>query len=723
MKRFRIIILVICLLLTLCPWALADDGFPDVPFDSGYAEAVSWAKEEGIAKGTPAGNLSPDNTLTRAEAVSFLWRACGSPSQEDMDTPFTDLTRDWYREAVAWAVRQGITNGVSDTAFAPDMPVTRAQMAAFIYRADGEPGKTGEGEWYADAERWAFDHILYFSGALPFGSAGNEYCLRSDVMTYLYRWCTAPAPEENNDVIILYTDDVHCSVDMGFGYAGLWQIRTALEKQGYDTILVDNGDAIQGEIIGTLSKGTAIVEIMNAMEYDAAIPGNHEYAYGMEEFLSLVKKADYKYISCNFNKEGKLVLDPYVIIEASGKKIAFVGVTTPKTLTSSTPAFFQNSDGEFIYGFLSDSTGDRIYNAVQAAADDTRAEGADYVYVMGHMGYGASFSPWSYADVISHTNGIDVFLDGHSHDTEQVVTKNKDGAEVTRSSCGSKLSAVGYSHITSDGKITETGIWTWTDPDGAPRTLGLHNKITDYIDKSMSELEEQLHKVVAHSSVLLTVNDPDAVDSNGNPIRMVRRAETNLGDFCADALRSASGADIAIMNGGGIRADLKKGDVTYSDIISVFPFGNMLCVIEATGQQILDALEWGSRYVPAQSGGFLQVSGLSYEIDVSIPSGCKTDDNGLFIGVEGQRRVKNVMTGGVPLDPEKTYTLAGTEFTLLEHGDGINMFNDCTVTEDRVKLDNQILIDYILDELGGNIGNEYADPTGQGRITIIDAVS
>ena len=524
----------------------------------------------------------------------------------------------------------------------------------------------------------------------------------------------------NGDVYILVTSDVHCGIDQGFGYAGLKQIRDTLEAQGYATLLVDDGDSIQGEPIGTLSKGEAIVSLMNEIGYDVAIPGNHEFDYGTDRFLELVDMAEYPYICCNFTYMGEPVLAPYIIEEAAGLKIAFVGVTTPKTITSSTPAYFQDENGEYVYGFMQDDTGEAVYAAVQSAVDDARSDGADLVYVMGHMGLEADCAPWTYADVIEHTNGIDVFLDGHSHDTEQVVMQNMDGEDVVRCAVGTKLSCIGYSHISAEGEVLETGIWSWPNSVSAPVLLGIDNEIGNDVNAAQAELSEQLDTVVASTLVDLTINDPVEVDEQGNPIRMIRRAETNLGDLCADAYRDQSGADIAFVNGGGIRVSIDKGDITYGDIISVHPFGNMLCVVEATGQQILDALEWGSRAVPGETGGFQQVSGLSYEIHLDVESSCIEDENGMFTGVDGEYRVRNVMVGDEPLDPERTYTLASHNYMLLENGDGYTMFDGAPLLQDSVKLDNQVLIDYIVDTLGGVIGEEYADPYGQGRIVITE---
>ncbi len=354
------------------------------------------------------------------------------------------------------------------------------------------------------------------------------------------------------DIVILYTSDIHCGIDQGFGYAGLQQIREYLEAQGNVVFLVDDGDNIQGEPVGTMTKGETCVKLMNAMGYDVAIPGNHEFDYGVDRFLELAEMAEFPYISCNFNHEGEPVFDPYIILEGDGVKVAFVGVTTPETLISSTPRYFQDENGNFVYGFFQDETGEGVYNAVQSAVDAARAEGADYVVVMGHLGDEEICRPWTYADVISNTSGYEVLLDGHSHDTNQVTMTNKDGETVLRAACGTKLGCIGWCRIAADGKIS-TGLYTWQNGASVPAMLGLKNEMTEAVDAAMSELNEQLTQVVASSMVDLTINDPVAVDANGKPIRMVRRAETNLGDLCADAYLDQSGADIAFVNGGGVR--------------------------------------------------------------------------------------------------------------------------------------------------------------------------
>ena len=520
----------------------------------------------------------------------------------------------------------------------------------------------------------------------------------------------APTPAEetaylglDNDIVILYTNDVHCAVDDNLGYTGLATVKNALEAQGKHVVLVDNGDAVQGDTIGTLSNGEYIIDIMNQAGYDVATPGNHEFDYGMEQFFALTEQANFPYVSANFvDADGNTVLDPYVIQDVAGVKIAFVGISTPKTITTSTPKYFQDENGNYIYGFLQDESGEKLYSAVQSAVDAARAEGAQFVIAMAHLGIEEDCSPWTSSEVIVNTTGIDAVLDGHSHSLiECEKVKNKDGQEVLLSSTETKLAYIGCLTIKDDGSMS--------------CTLISDNGMKDFVGGIQEEFEELVNTVVAKTDVDLIIKDPASGE------RIVRVAETNLGDLCADAYRAMSGADVAIVNGGGVRADIPAGDITYGQIIAVHPFGNEMCVEECTGQEVLDALELGCSKLPAESGGFLQVSGMTYTIDMNVESTVKLDENGMFVSVEGDRRVKDVTVGGEPIDPEKTYTLASHNYKLKDCGDGYSMFADNVFLQDSVMIDNQVLINYIVDVLGGTVGEEYADPYGQGRITIIEA--
>ena len=530
----------------------------------------------------------------------------------------------------------------------------------------------------------------------------------------------AAAPAMQKNLVVLYTSDVHCGIDQNWGYATLYAMKEQYSKDNY-VLLVDNGDHLQGEPVGTMTTGEAIIDIMNATGYDIAVPGNHDYDYGMERFLELAKKANFPYISCNFNKEGELVFAPYVIKEFDGVKIAFVGVTTPMTLRSSTPRYFMDDQGKFIYGFMEDKAGEKLYSAVQKAVDDARGEGANHVILLAHLGNAAECSPWRYDQVIANTNGIDVVLDGHSHDLEQTTVKNKDGVDVPRSAVGYKFNSIGVLTLTKDGKISTAPIDCDAKP-GVPAQLGLENEGSKAVADATVTLDEKLKEVVAKTSVDLIINDPEAKTSDGKPVRLIRQAETNLGDLCADAYRDQAGsADIAFVNGGGIRASIGAGDITLNDILSVHPFGNMLTVIEVTGQQVLDALEWSVHSLPGEFGGFLQVSGLTYEYDATIDTPVVENEKKMFDHVDDtkERRVRSIKVGGEDLDSAKTYTLASYDYHLLNNGDGYTMYQGATVLQESVKLDNQVLIDYITQTLGGVVADGYDKPYGQERIVSV----
>ena len=529
------------------------------------------------------------------------------------------------------------------------------------------------------------------------------------------------APLFQQDVMVLFTSDVHCGIESNFGYAGLAMVRDAYKNAGYHVLLVDNGDSIQGEPVGTMTTGEANIKLMNAVGYDIATMGNHEFDYGMERFFELSKMANFPYVSCNFNKGGELQFAPYVIKEFDGVKIAFVGISTPKTLTSSTPKYFQDENGNFIYGFFEDETGEGLYNAVQKAVDDARAEGATFVVALAHLGNEDECRPFTYADVIANTTGINALLDGHSHDTNHVEMRNKARETVLRQGCGTKMEGIGYLKIAAKDGAMKAGVMMWNNDDfNATQLYQLDTDVTKAVAEATETLNAKLAEVVAKTDVELTINDPVAVTEDGKAVRIIRNAETNLGDLCADAYRYVSGADIAFVNGGGIRVSIKEGDITLNDILKVHPFGNALCVCEATGQQILDALEFGAKDVPGEFGGFLQVSGLTYEIHTYLPSTVKMDEKRMFVGVEGEYRVKNVMVGGEPLDLEKIYTLASHNYMLQGQGDGYTIFEDNVYTQESVMLDNQVLITYITEGLNGVVGADYANPYGQGRIVAVE---
>lgn len=526
-----------------------------------------------------------------------------------------------------------------------------------------------------------------------------------------------------SEIVVLYTNDVHCAVDSedgGIGYAALAAYKSRLEEKNPNVVLVDCGDALQGEAIGTLSEGEYIVDIMNEVGYDFAAVGNHEFDYGMERLSYLIDRSNAEYLSCNirYTGAGESAMPefaPYSIATYGNTDVAFIGVSTPESVTKSEPQYFMDDTGEVVYDFYGGS-GEELYSRVQETVDQCREEGADYVIVLAHLGDDEGSEPFRSTDLIAGTNGIDAVLDGHSHSEISCdMIENKDGEPVPLSSTGTGFENIGRLTISPSGDISTGLIGSYPETD---------SEVDAYITDIQSRFESDLNRVVGRSETALSVSSPDGV-------RLVRSRETNIGDFCADAYRAAGDADIAIVNGGGIRADLPAGDITYGNILDVHPYGNMLTVVEATGQEILDALELGARSTMAEtadggeaigeSGGFLQVSGMRYTIDTSIESSVEVDENGMFVSCAGARRVKDVEVlqpdgSYAPLDPNATYTLASHNYLIREGGDGFNMFMDNNAVVEEGTVDYQILIDYINEDLGGVIGSDYADT--QNRIIV-----
>lgn len=517
-----------------------------------------------------------------------------------------------------------------------------------------------------------------------------------------------------NDIVILYDNDVHCNVD---SYEDMAALKKEMQGQSNYVSVVSCGDYLQGDVIGAISKGKAIVQIMNKVGYDVVAIGNHEFDYGVSRLKSLMKSINAKVVASNFVKKstGKPVFRSYTIKTYGKKKVAFVGVTTPESFTKSTPAYFQNSKGKFSYDFYGDSTGKLLAERVQKAVNTARKNGADYVVALTHMGTEGVTKQWDVQHLIKNTYGIDVVLDGHSHSTvPSMKVKNKNGKKITVSSTGTKFSNIGQLVISKDGSITTKLI----PIDEEHQYEDAETKA--YIDQVKAKYEKRLNQVIGKTEVDLTT-----LGANGE--RAIRNAETNMGDFCADAARSVMDADVAIINGGGIRADIAAGDITYKDLVSVFPWNNELCVIEATGQQIKDALELGAKNYPEENGGFIQVSGMKYVIDASVPSSVVTDEQtGMFEKVDGTYRVRDIQVWNAaktkyePIKLKKTYKLAGINYTLRKNGDGFTMFDGNKVIKDNVMLDTQSLSIYLTDVLDGVVGEDYKDPAGQGRITIVN---
>ncbi len=541
---------------------------------------------------------------------------------------------------------------------------------------------------------------------------------------------------DSDEIVILYTNDIHTYIDGDNTYSQLATLKDSIPG----ALLVDAGDHIQGTAYGSMDKGKTIIDIMNAVGYDLATLGNHEFDYTMEGTMNVLEWANFDYVSCNFihtenGVAGESVLDSYKVFEVNGVKIAFVGITTPESFTKSTPAYFQDENGNYIYDILGGDDGQALYNAAQAAIDAANAE-ADIVIALGHLGDDLSSQPWTSEELIANTTGLDVFIDGHSHSTvEGKEVADKEGNTVLLTQTGEYLKAVGKLTISADGTISTSLI---TD-------LSVYEKDADVeaIETAwISALQAQLGQVIGSTELTF-----DNYDAEGN--RLVRIQETNTGDFAADALyylfdNMDMDVDVANMNGGGVRNGAITGELTYQSCKTIHTFGNVACLQTITGQQLLDALEWGARQAPdVQVGGFLHVSGITYDIDASIESTVQMDEKGVWVGgPTGEYRVKNVKVynkeTGVyeDLDLTANYNLAGYNYTLRDLGDGFAMFSGAVNVLDYVMEDYMVLANYIQGFEDGVVAAtnspllakyagmklDYSEVTGSGRISIRNTV-
>lgn len=506
------------------------------------------------------------------------------------------------------------------------------------------------------------------------------------------------------DLVVLHTNDVHCGVENQLGYAQLAQYKKDLMKNPDDTVqLVDAGDAIQGEPLGSLTRGQAVIDIMNVAGYDFAIPGNHEFDYGVARLLELAPQLAGGYYSCNLVdlRTGKTVFPPYKMVAYDGgKKAAFIGVTTPQTLISSTPRYFQDDKGQFIYGFSEDATGQKLYEQVQKAIDQAWDEGARTIILVTHLGQNGSLPVWTSEALAAHTQKVAAIIDGHSHEQYERLVKNRKGQPVLIAQTGTKFQSVGKLVIDDYGHVRGELVTQLDGVDAATEAV---------VQREMAVVREQLQQPVA------TLPVDFVTDIEGQ--RRVRNGETNLADLAVDAIRYRLHTDVALLNGGSFRAPLSAGIVTYESLYRVFPFSNQLVVYSVTGQQLLDALEMGASRYPQEFGGFLQVSGLTYRIDPAIPSSVVLDDKGRFVKVAGPRRVKDVQVNGKAIEADEDYRVGGTAYVLCHGGDGQTSLQGGILLEDTCLSDVEALAEY-LSHKGDTLAADYGNPAGQGRIIV-----
>ena len=493
--------------------------------------------------------------------------------------------------------------------------------------------------------------------------------------------CTSPKPSQDRPIVILYDNDVHCGID---GYVQMAGLRDAI--QAADTAyvaVVSSGDFIQGGTEGTLSKGQYIIDIVNAVGYDAMTLGNHEFDYKIPRLEELVGQLRAPVTCVNYTQvnSDQPVYAPYVIKDFASTRVAFIGVLTPSTLVAESTAFFDDA-----HHLTHDLHAEDLYPMMQRAIDQARKEGADRVVVLSHLG--EVDDPITSRTLIANTTGIDALLDGHTHSVIPCDTVvNRNGEPVLSSQTGTKFANIGKLVIYPNGTIT-------TELLPVSEVQERSERVAQVVDSIKAINAELTQKVCGHSDQLLTINDPEGK-------RIVRNAETNLADYVADAFRWYGGSDLAFTNGGGVRADLPAGDVTYGNLINVQPFENILCVVRIPGRLLLDVLEIASEEVPNENGAFAQPSGFCYTIDT-----------------DSTPRVSNILVmrhnGDYdPIELDREYTLTTTTYNLAQyHGLMLNL----PIVKQNIGIDTEAVYQYLVDGLQGHIGPEYAH--SQGRITI-----
>ena len=486
-------------------------------------------------------------------------------------------------------------------------------------------------------------------------------------------------------IVILYENDVHCAID---GYQKMAGLRDAINRS--DTAYagaVCVGDFLQGNTTGAISKGQYIADIMQLMDYDALTLGNHEFDYGVPRMLQLLQQIGAPVACANFFEAGspQPYYAPYVIRQYGDRRVAFVGACTPETMILEGYAFY-DTNGIQLYD-LKTAT---FYQLVQQAVDRARSEGADYVVLLSHVGETTQSLGFSSHLLVRNTRGIDVVLDGHTHETfEGVPVPNLDGRDVIVTQTGTQFAHVGKLVITPDGRISTHLIKT--------KDIPYHNARVSAATDSIRQLVRAVtSKVVAHSDYALEVTD-------ANDQMKVRAVETNAGDIVADAYRYAMKADVGMENGGGIRNDIRAGLITYGDVIGMLPYDNTLRRIAVSGQQLQAMLTRCTAMAPVLDGNFPQVSGLRFTLHTKRHQ--VTD-------------VEVLQANGTykPIDPHHTYSVALTDYNHTGGG-FFGCFSPCPLLSESTLRYYEALAHYLGRVLGGSPGAAYARP--QGRIRIV----
>ena len=527
--------------------------------------------------------------------------------------------------------------------------------------------------------------------------------------------------QTKDDIAIIHINDVHCGINDTIGYDGFVLYRDELKKKYKHVLTVDIGDHVQGGILGAITDGEAIIKIMNKVEFNVSIIGNHEFDYGITQLLKLDKSLKNNYICANFcyNKNKSTVFEPYKIIEVGDKKIAFIGVVTPYTFYKSSLSNIKDENGEPIYDLLIDNQGKKLYDTLQNYINEVKdKKDADYVILLAHFGLNGT-EMYTSDILLKNLEGVDAVLDGHTHLVYNTTIKDKNNKFIHINQAGTKLQSIGILIINKDNSIISEIIDKVPEPEDKERSKiikrggeerWVNTEMNEFIYNIWEEYKDQLNTFIGKSDFDMIINTGDSHKIT------CRIEECTVGDIVTDALKDAGYADCAILTASAFRSNIYKGDITWGMLINILPYFNSIFVKQLPGRVILDALEAGVSKLPDYSSQFLQVSGINFDVNSTIASPVVTDENGIFVKIEGPRRVSNVKINGKPLDLNKIYDIALSEY-MSNGGNGIyNMFTEYEVFNQSLLSDSDATSFFIKYNLGGIIPEKYK--VQQGRINV-----
>ena len=510
---------------------------------------------------------------------------------------------------------------------------------------------------------------------------------------------------EGTKLVILHTNDMHGYMqasDTCLGIRAVAQLKKDYQQQGYDVLLMDAGDYLQGSSFANFTQGESVVEVMNAAGYDVAALGNHEFDYGSDVLEKRISEMNFPAVAANITVDATgepFIQQNAVFTLSDGTKVGVFGLDTPSTATTSAP---KNTAG------LTFAQGEELYAAAQAQIDELKGQDCSIIVCVGHLGEEASNEGNNAANVVANTSGLTVMIDGHDHLVENQTVKDKEGNDVLIAETGYYLKNIGvltYENGQFTDSLVEVGTYTGSDPE-----------LEKMVAEETAEIEATMQEVVAVTDFELY---GEAAPGN-------RTQETTMGDLASDAMywqvtqAAGSAPDAVVLNGGAIRASIKAGEIKLLDIHNVFPFNNQLCTVEVTGAQLLEALEAATQSSPDPMGAFPQVYGIKYTLDTTVPyeKGELYPGTTYYAPAAPGTRITIHEVAGKDFDPEATYTIATNEF-VATGGDTYYCFAEAGATTMVYVgyLDYEALLNYMKTELEGTIPEIYEEV--QGRITVV----